>query len=156
MNQPYLWGGLLAFAVVTVAVRLFVGHPLLRSRSVRVTKLGSAVAFVSGLLLVFHCAAMFFGPWINALPLLQTPADMVRSMGVGSEIADWVPAAFLVVAWRRVWGPALLALVVAIVGVGVTMYWPYPLVVHLAWLTAIIVVGSLIPTVLLRSPRATR
>jgi len=156
MNQPYLWGGLLTFAVVTVAVRLFVGHPLLRSRSVRVKKLGSAVAFVSGLLLVFHCAAMFFGPWINALPLLQAPADMVRSMGVGSEIAYWMPAALLVVAWRRVWWPALLAMVVAIVGVGVTMYWPYPLVVHLAWLTAIIVLGSLIPTVLLRSPRATR
>ncbi|MDJ0339746.1 hypothetical protein [Cryobacterium sp. PH31-O1] len=156
MNQPFLWGALLAFAIVAGALRLVVGHPLLRSRSVRVGPLGAAVALVSGLLLVFHCAAMFFGPWINALPLLQAPADMVRSMGVGSEIAYWVPAALLVLAWRRVWWPALAALAVAVVGVGVTMYWPYPLAVHLAWLTAIIVVGSLIPTLLLRGPRAAR
>lgn len=156
MNQPFLWGGLLAFAVASGILRLVVGHPLLRARSVRVGWGGASVAFASGLALVFHCAAMFFGPWIDAVSFLQAPADMVRVMGVGSEIAYWLPAAALVLAWRRVWWPALAAVVVTLVGVGVTMYWPYPLPVHLAWLTAIIVVGSLIPTLLLRGPRAAR
>ncbi|MBG6212707.1 MULTISPECIES: hypothetical protein [unclassified Cryobacterium] len=114
------------------------------------------MAFASGLALVFHCAAMFFGPWIDAVPFLQAPANMVRLMGVGSEIAYWVPAAALLVAWRRVWWPALAALVVTLAGVGVTMYWPFPLSVHLAWLTAVIIVGSLVPTLLLRGPLAVR
>jgi hypothetical protein len=112
------------------------------------------VAFVSGLALVFHCAAMFFAPWVDAVSFLLVPADTVRGMGVGSQVAYWLPAAALVVAWRRVWGPALGALVVTLVGVGVTMYWPFPFNAHLAWLTAVIIVGSLIPTLLLRGPRA--
>ncbi|TDW30119.1 hypothetical protein [Cryobacterium psychrophilum] len=156
MNQPFLWGGLLAFAVAAGSVRLVVGRPLLRRRSVRVSQVGAAVAFVSGLALVFHCAAMFFGPWIDAVPFLQAPADMVRARGVGSEIAYWAPAAALVVAWRRVWWPALAAIVITLAGVGVTMFWPYPLVVHLVWLTAVIIIGSLIPTLLLRGPRTAR
>ncbi|KGJ71897.1 hypothetical protein GY21_19070 [Cryobacterium roopkundense] len=156
MNQPLLWGGLLAFAVVAGVVRLVVGRPLLRGRSLRVGSVSAAVAFASGLALVFHCAAMFFGPWIDAVAFLRAPADMVRAMGVASEIAYWVPAAALLLAWWRVWWPALVALAVTLAGVGVTMYWPYPLVVHLAWLTAVIIVGSLIPLLLLRGPRAVR
>jgi hypothetical protein len=154
VDQPFLWGGLLAFAIASAILRLVVGHPLLRERSVRVGWLWAVVAFASGLALVFHCAAMFFGPWIDAVSFLLAPADMVRGMGAGSQVAYWLPAAALVVAWRRVWGPALGALVVTLAGVGVTMYWPFPLGVHLAWLTAVIIVGSLIPTLLLRGPRA--
>lgn len=156
MNQPFLWGGLLAFAVAAGILRLVVGHPLLRQHSVSVGPVSAAVAFLSGLALVFHCAAMFFGPWIDAVPFLHAPADMVRAMGVGSEIAYWLPAAVLTLVWRRVWWPAFAALLVTLAGVGVTMYWPFPLVVHLAWLTAVIIVGSLIPTLLLRGPRAAR
>ncbi|MEC5153828.1 hypothetical protein RCH23_001197 [Cryobacterium sp. CAN_C3] len=156
MNQPFLWGGLLFFTGAVAILRLVVGRPLLRLRSVRVGWVWASVAFASGLALVFHCAAMFFGPWIDAVPFLQAPANMVRLMGVGSEIAYWVPAAALLVAWRRVWWPALAALVVTLAGVGVTMYWPFPLSVHLAWLTAVIIVGSLVPTLLLRGPLAVR
>jgi hypothetical protein len=156
VNQPFLWGGLLAFAVTVGIVRLVARRPLLRARSVRVGRVGAVVAFASGLALVFHCAAMFFGPWIDAVPFLQAPADTVRSMGLASEIAYWAPAAALIVAWRRVWWPALAALVVTLVGVGATMFWPFPLEVHLAWLAAVIIVGSLIPTLLLRGPRAAR
>ncbi|WP_104135964.1 MULTISPECIES: hypothetical protein [unclassified Cryobacterium] len=154
MNQPILWGSLLAVVVASGVLRLVLGRPVLRGRSVRVGWAAAALAFVSGLLLVFHCAAMFFGPWVDAVPFLQVPADSVRAMGVGSEIAYWIPAAALIFAWRRVWWPALAALVITLAGVGVTMYWPYPLVVHLAWLTAVIIVGSSIPTFLLRGPRA--
>ncbi|KFF59422.1 hypothetical protein JF66_11390 [Cryobacterium sp. MLB-32] len=156
MNQPFLWGGLLAFAVAAGILRLAVGRPLLRRRSVAVGRLSAGVAVVSGLALVFHCAAMFFAPWVDAVPFLQTPAAMVRSMGTGSQIAYWLPAATLLLAWRRVWWPALVALAIILVGVGVTMYWPYPLGVHLAWLTAVVIVGTLIPTMLLRGPRAAR
>jgi len=156
MNQPLLWGGLLAFVVATGAVRLALGHPLLRGRSVRLGPVSITVALVSGLALVFHCAAMFFGPWIDAVPFLIPAADMVRAMGPGSQIAYWAPAAGLILAWRRVWWPAVVALIVTLIGVGVTMYWPYPLAVHLGWLAAVIVVGSLIPLLVLRGPRASR
>ncbi|MDJ0377341.1 hypothetical protein [Cryobacterium sp. PH31-L1] len=154
MNQPFLWGGLLAFAIASAILRLVVGRPLLRKRSVRVGWPWAVVGFASGLALVFHCTAMFFGPWVDAVSFLLAPADMVRGMGAGSQVAYWLPAAALVVAWQKVWGPALGALIVTLAGVGVTMYWPFPIDVHLAWLTAVIIVGSLIPTLLLRGPRA--
>ena len=156
MNQPFLWGGLLAFVVASGVVRLARGGPVLKGRSMRVGWMSATVSVASGLALVFHCAAMFFGPWVDAVPLLRAPADIVRSMGIGSAIAYWVPAAAILVAWRRVWWPAFVALIIALVGVGATMYWPFPLVVHLAWLTVVIIIGSLIPTLFLRGPRAAR
>jgi len=156
VNQPFLWGGLLAFVGAAGITRVVVGHPLLRARSVRVRWVSVSVAVASALALVFHCAAMFFTPWIDVVPLLQPPAEMVREMGVASEIAYWAPAAALVAAWRRVWWPVFAPLVITLVGVGVTMFWPYPLDVHLAWITAAIIVGSLIPLLLLRGPRAAR
>ena len=156
MNHPFLWGGLLTFAAAAGITRVVVGHPLLRAHSVRVGWVSVAVAVASGLALVFHCAAMFFAPWIDVVPLLQPAADMVREMGAASQIAYWAPAAALLLAWRRVWWPACVPLAISLAGVGATMFWPYPLSVHLAWITAAVIVGSLIPLLLLRGPRAAR
>jgi len=156
MNHPLLWGGLLALTVVAGAIRLTLGYPLLRGRSVRLGPLSITVAVVSALALVFHCAAMFFGPWINMVPFLLPAADMVRAMGPGSQTTYWLPAVTLVLACRCVWWPFLAALIITLVGVGVTMYWPFSLVVHLGWLAAVIIVGSLIPLMVLRGPRASR
>lgn len=151
MGQPVFWSALLAVTVVVAAVRLRAGRPLAR-RAVRLTWAELVVAGLSVLALVFHCAAMFFGPWVDAIPGATAPADAVRGMGTASQWAYWLPAAALVLAWRRVWWPALALLVITLLGVGVTMFWPYPLSTHLAWLAAVILVGVAVSAGLIRPP----
>jgi hypothetical protein len=73
----------------------------------------------------------------------------IRAMGDTSKWAYAVPAVLLVVALRTVWWPALLVLAVTLLGVGVTMYGPYALDTHLAWLAALIVVGTTVSAGLL-------
>ncbi|MFC5929811.1 hypothetical protein D6T64_05995 [Cryobacterium melibiosiphilum] len=153
MNQPFLWGGLLAFAIAVGVVRAVRG-PFLPGRAVRLGPVARTVAVLSVAALVFHCSAMFFEPWVNAISFLRPLAAEVNAMGGVSQVAYWVPAALLLLAWRRVWWPGLVLLAVTLVGVGVTMYWPYPLVVHLGWLAAVIVVGVLVSTALTGRRRA--
>jgi len=153
VNQPFLWGGLLALAIIAGVVRALLGRPFLLERAVGLGSPARTVAVLSAAALVFHCAAMFFTPWVNAIGFLRPLAAGVNAMGVASQIAYWAPAALLLLAWRRVWWPALTVMAVALAGVGVTMYWPYPLPVHLSWLTAVIVAGVFISTALV-GPRA--
>ena len=95
--------------------------------------------------LVFHCMAMFFADWVDAVPFAEAPAAAVRDLdSLASEVSYWVPAAALVVALRRVWPPALLVLV----GVGYTMFVPHALDTHLAWLAAAAVTVVLTGTAL--------
>lgn len=156
MDQPIFWSVLLAVAVLAMAVRLRTGAPLLPQHATPVDRAGMLVAGLSVLVLVFHCAAMFFGPWVDAIPGAQAPADAVRGMGTSSQLAYWVPATILVLALHRVWWPGLLLLFTTLAGVGVTMYWPYALTTHLAWLAAVIVVGALVSVALLSPPPPTR
>lgn len=155
MDHPIFWSALLAVAVLTTAVRLRTGAALLPRHATPVGRAGLLVAALSVLVLVFHCAAMFFGPWVDAIPGAQAPADAVRSMGTISQLSYWVPAGALVLALLRVWWPGLLLLVTTLTGVGVTMYWPYALTTHLAWLAAAIVVGALVSVALLSPPPPT-
>lgn len=152
MEQPIFWSALLAVAALAMAVRLRNGAPLLPRHATPVGRAGLLVAGLSALVLVFHCAAMFFGPWVDAIPGAQAPADAVRSMGAISQLSYWLPATMLVLALLRVWWPGLLLLITTLAGVGVTMYWPYALTTHLAWLAAVIVVGSAISAALLSPP----
>ncbi len=93
--------------------------------------------------------AMFFSDWVAAVPFAEAPADAVRDLdSVASEVAYWVPAGALVIALRRVWPPALLLLVVTLVGVGYTMFVPHALTTHLTWLAAAVVSLILIATAL--------
>ncbi|MFO7689910.1 MAG: hypothetical protein R6W83_05045 [Cryobacterium sp.] len=160
MNQPYLWGGLLAFAIVVGIVRFLVGRPFWPHRAVPIGPVARTVAVLSALALVFHCAAMFFTPWVTAVGFLEPLARSVNAMGVASQVAYWVPAALLLGAWARVWWPGLLALALTLAGVGITMYWSYPLVTHLWWLGAVIVTGVFVSSALVggaprrRSPGA--
>lgn len=154
MDQPLFWSAMLGVAVLGAVARLTGRHALRSRRAVRVPPQLLAVAALAALALVFHCAAMFFAPWTDAVPGLQSPGEAVRGMGPASRWAYAVPAAVLVLALLRVWWPALLVLAATLTGVGVTMYGPYPLATHLAWLAALIVVGVLIPTVLLGVRRA--
>ena len=148
MNQPFLWGGLLAFAIAAGVVRALLGRPFLPERAVGLGPVARTVAVVSAVLLVFHCAAMFFTPWVTAIGVLRPFAAEVNAMGVASQVAYWVPAAALLLVWRRVWWPGLALMVLTLAGVGVTMYWPYPLTVHLWWLGAVIVAGVFVSTAL--------
>jgi len=134
VDQPVFWSALLAVSVALVVVRLRRGAPLL-TRFSRRTPVGAlVVAAVAAVALVFHCGSMFFAPWVDAIPGLGGPAGAVRAMGTASQAAYWVPAALLVVMLGRLWWPAVLVIVVSLVGVGVTMFSPYPLTTHLVWL----------------------
>lgn len=155
MDQPIFWSVLLAVAVLAVAVRRLVGRPLLGRHATPIGRPALLVAGLSVLALVFHCTAMFFGPWVDAIPGAQGPADAVRGLGATSQIAYWLPAATLVLAVRRIWWPGLLLLVITAVGVGITMYWLFALTTHLGWLAAFIVVGSAISATLLGPAPAT-
>lgn len=143
MDQPVYWGILTAAALIGMAARLAARRPLWRQRSSAIPPRELAAAAVMVAVLVFHCAAMFFADWVNAVPLAEGPASAVRELGLISQVTYGVPAAVLVVALRRVWPPALVLLTLTLVGVGYTMFVPYRLTTHLSWLaaTAIIVVA---------------
>lgn len=136
MDQPIYWSALTAMALIGMGVRLAVRRPLWLQPSSGIPLRELAVAAGMVAALVFHCAAMFFAEWVNALPLAEGPASAVRDLGLVSQVAYWVPAAVLVAALRRVWPPALVLLIVALLGVGYTMFVPHSLTTHLAWLAA--------------------
>lgn len=143
MGQPGLWSTLLVVVVVLGAVRLLVvRRPLVVRRASPVPVPALVVAMLSALALVFHCAAMFFGPWVALIPGTAGSAGAVNAMGTASQLAYGVPAVLLLVSLWRVWWPALLVLGVCLLGVGLTMYLPFALETHLVWLTAVILVGA--------------
>ncbi len=137
------WGVLLGVAVLGAVVRVWRG-PLWPRRATVIPPSALVIAAAAALALVFHCAAMFFAPWTDAIPGARIPGDAIRAMGDASRWAYAVPAALLVLAVRNLWWPALLALAVALLGVGITMYGPFSLGTHLAWLAALIVVGTVV------------
>ena len=93
--------------------------------------------------------AMFFAEWVDAVPFAEAPAAAVRDLGsLASQMSYWVPAGALLIALRRVWPPALVLLVVTLVGVGYTMFVPHALTTHLTWLAAAVVTLVLVNTAL--------
>jgi hypothetical protein len=137
MNQPVFWVSLVVIAVVAMGLRLRAGRPLWQGRTSEISAGEMAVAGVMAVALIFHCAAMFFAGWVDAVPFAEGPAAAVRDLdGRVSQVAYWVPALGLVIALRRVWLPALVLLIVTLVGVGYTMFVPHGLTTHLAWIAA--------------------
>lgn len=151
MQQPAFWLALSAVALSAAGSRLALRRPLVPSRAVPVTGTQLGVAAVAVLALVFHCAAMFFAPWTDALPGGRVPGAAVRGMGAASQWAFWLPVAALLLATRRIWPPALGLLAVVLAGVGVTMFWPYPLAVHLGWIAAAVLTLTGVGSALVRS-----
>ena len=127
-------------------------RPLWPRHSSPVSPVELTAAGVAVTVLVFHCAAMFFADWVDAVPFAQPPARAVRSLGVTSQVAYWLPAAGLVLALRRSWPPALALLGATLIGVGVTMFVPHALSTHLAWLSSAVVTVVLIATFLVVPP----
>jgi hypothetical protein len=136
MEQPAYWVALTAAALVAMGVRLVARRPLWRQRSTRIRPRELALGAVVVTALVFHCAAMFFADWIDAVPFADGPASAVRTLGLSSQVTYWVPAVALVVCLRRVWAPALAVLTAVLLGVGYTMFVPHSLNTHLMWLAA--------------------
>ncbi len=154
MDQPIYWGVLAATAVIGAGARLAARRPLWPRRARAVPTGELVVAATAVALLVFHCAAMFFADWVDAVPFSEAPAAAVRDLdSLVSEVAYWVPAGALVIALRRVWPPALLLLGVTVVGVGYTMFVPHALTTHLAWLAAAGVSVVLVATALVLPAR---
>ena len=117
MNQPVYWSVLVGVAVVTAVARLVVGRPLLARRAVALTRTEFVVAVVSLVALVFHCAAMFFAPWTDALRGGKFLGDPIRTLGTVSHWTYWLPAGALLLAVRRLWWPA--PVVLAVTGAGI-------------------------------------
>lgn len=153
MEQPGLWIALAAVALLAGAARMAVGRPLLGSRAATVRTAALVTAGLSLVVLVFHCASMFFAPWTDAVPGGRALGEAVRGMGAASQWSYWLPAVLLVISLRRVWWPAPCLLATALVGVGLTMFWPYPLATHLAWLSSAVLVVVLVGSGLIRFPR---
>jgi len=85
VNQPVYWSVLLGVAVLGGAARLVARGPLLPRRAVPLRRAELLVAGSALLVLVFHCASMFFAPWTDALPGGRIMGDAVRAGGPASQ-----------------------------------------------------------------------
>lgn len=154
MQQPIYWS-LLGVAVLAVAaIRGRAGRPLLHRRAIPLHRWEWAAAGLGAAALAFHCGSMFFASWVDTVPGLQTPATAVRALDQISQWAYWVPAALLLLSVRRVWWPGPVLLAACFVGVGVTMFWSYPLSTHLGWLAAAVGASSAVFALLVAGPKA--
>ena len=156
MDQPVYWALLSGVALLAAAARLALGRPLWRDRAVPVDRAALAVAVLGVLVLAFHCAAMFFAPWTDALPGGRALGAQIRELGTVSQLGYWAPAAALVLALRRVWWPAVVLLAGTLAGVGATMFWSSPLPTHLTWLAAAVLSVVFVGSALVRPHRTDR
>lgn len=146
------WPSLTLLAAGLFVVRLVRRAPLVPglARGVDVASLALATGATAAL--AFHCTAMFFPRTVGVVPGLESPTMIVRTLGIGSKLAYYLPAAALLVGLRHVWWPALIALAIALLAVGYTMYGS-GLTAHLTALAAAILLGALVVTGLVTRAR---
>ncbi|MGI8790568.1 MAG: hypothetical protein ACR2I4_06735, partial [Actinomycetota bacterium] len=136
---PILWWGLGGVIIAGAVVRLVNRRPVVGRRSVGLRRGEMTLAIISLVALAFHCGAMFFSA-IRSLPGLSMPADVIRDLGQISQIAYWLPAAALLMTLRRVWPPLLVLEAAALLAVGITMFLPIGLSIHLGTIAVSVVV----------------
>ena len=153
MQQPLFWILLVIVVLLGASARLAHGAPLLRRRAVPLKQVWLGIAAVSLLALTLHCATMFFTPWTDAVPGGAALGREIRKLGAFSQLTYWLPAAALLVALLRVWWPGLVLLGVTLSGVGITMFWSFPLPTHLAWLAAAVVTVTFVASCLVAGER---
>jgi len=88
------------------------------------------------LALAFHCLVMFLPPLVPPIQAVQGLAGAIAELGVISQLAYWLPAVVLLVMLRGIGWPILVALAAALLAVGATMFWPFPLGIHLVTIFA--------------------
>ncbi|MBA3236717.1 MAG: hypothetical protein H0T59_12130, partial [Chloroflexi bacterium] len=86
------------------------------------------------------CISMFLPGLVPTVGPLPEATGAIRSVGFASQIAYWIPAVLLLATLRRLRWYGLIALATTLVGVGVTMFWPFPLGLHLAFIAATVAV----------------
>lgn len=150
MPSDRYWISLALVAAVALVGRLVVGRPLLpgRARAIGWPNAGLGVAAL--LALGFHCAAMFFTDRVSAIPGTDGAVSAITTLGTASKVAYAVPAVLVLVALRTVWPPALAVFALALLAVGVTMYWWHGLDVHLAAIASSVVSVTFIASGLVR------
>jgi len=133
VEWPY-WVVLTGIAVAAVLIGLWAGRA--QARRARLNGASLAVGVVALGALVFHCVAMFLPRLVPPVGPLPAAADEIRALLLPSQLAYWLPATLLVAAVRRLAPVAVTALAGVLLGVGVTMFWPFPLTVHLGLIAA--------------------
>jgi hypothetical protein len=96
---------------------------------------------------------MFFTGLATAIPGAAAPVETINAMGTASIVWFAVPAALVLAGSRRLHWFGFVAIGLALVAVGVTMYNRGPLNVHLATIFAAVVVLALVATVFALPPR---
>lgn len=116
---------------------------------------GDAALTGFGLLgLIFHCGAMFFTELVQAIPGASGPTEAINRLETASIIWYVVPAVLVLGGLRRLHWSGVVAVSVALIAVGVTMYNGAPLEVHLATIFAAVVILALVAAALVLPPTA--
>lgn len=141
---------LLAIVAAALGARLlFAALPLrgtARQLSGAQVALGSAGLAGVG----FHCASMFFSRTVALLPGSDTVSTEIRSLGTISLIWYVVAALGVVLALRHQHPAAVAGVLLALTGVGVTMYDGGSLQTHLAAIfVSVLVLGAVVAMLVL-------
>ncbi len=143
------WALLLVVFGIAVAWRLRRGSTL-ESHAVRLAWPELSIGVLALLALAFHCLVMFLPPLVPPIQAVQGLAGAIAELGVISQLAYWLPAVVLLVMLRGIGWPILVALAAALLAVGATMFWPFPLGIHLVTIFAATSLVIVIATQLVR------
>ncbi len=143
---------LIAVVALAMCARLVLGGLPLGNLAERLS-VGDAVISGIGLLgLAFHCGAMFFTGLVKAIPGAPGPVEAINALGTASIVWYLVPAVLMLAGLRRLHWSGVVAVSLALIAVGVTMYNGGALDVHLATIFAAVVVLALVAATLVLPP----
>ena len=144
-------------SLAVVVALLFGARFLVRALPVpflarRITFSDATLAGLGIVALVFHCVAMFFPEVVEPIPGTRTLSDEIRAMGTSSIMLYAVPAAAVMLGFRRHHPAALVTMGLSLAAVGYTMYNGGPLDVHLATIFISVVVIAAVSATLTLPP----
>ena len=140
---------LLAVVIVLMALRFAVPTLPPEGLARPLGTVNGVIALVGVLGLVGHCGAMFYPGVLGLIPGIDGYMRVVNALGTTSIVLYSVPAALTVIGLRRQHPAAVLALVIALIGVGITMYDGGPLNAHLIAISVSIVVLAMFGSLLI-------